>query len=109
MKAKPLIISDLGYEECSPSEATHLKLHLPGPFPIRILPIMIGDSGGNGTINWVWDGSVDTPTLYPSILTKGNNETGEHVCHSWINKGKVQFLNDCTHDLACKIVDLYDV
>lgn len=116
MKAQPMRIPDgiSGYEPCEPKEATHLMLHLPGPIPTRILPVMIGGTRA-GTPNWTWNGSVDAPTVKPSILTRGggrafkDGEYVEHVCHSFVNDGKVQFLSDCTHELAGQTLDLLDV
>lgn len=112
MKSQPLRLTDTGYEPCEPRDATHLQLHLPGPLPNRILPVMIGGRR-EGTPNWTWNGNVDMPTVKPSVLTKGGTYEGEtyieHVCHSWINDGKVQFLGDCTHELAGQTVDLLDV
>ncbi len=115
MKAKPLKLVDGVYQPCDPSEATHVQLHMPGPIENRIIPVMIGGTR-HGTPNWTWNGSVGSPTLKPSILTKGAGrkflETGEyvpHVCHSWVNDGKVQFLSDCTHEFAGQTLDLLDV
>jgi hypothetical protein len=31
------------------------------------------------------------------------------VCHSFVTDGIVEFLTDCTHDSAGKILDLLDV
>jgi len=106
MKAKPLRLTDCGFVGCEPSEATHLKLCLPGPIPNRIIPVMIGGTRA-GTGNWTWNGCVDKPTVRPSILTTGGE--GDHRCHSWVNDGVVQFLEDCSHDLAGKSVDLLDI
>lgn len=70
---------------------------------------------------WNWNGSLEQPTITPSILTrgtwpltdeeaaeclKGNNVSRKRVCHSFITDGKIQFLNDCTHSLAGQTVDL---
>jgi hypothetical protein len=115
MKAQPMKITADGYSPCEPSEATHVRLNMPGPLVFRIIPVMIGGTC-TGTPNWTWNGSVDSPTLKPSILTKGGwrkcLETGEyveHVCHSFVNDGKVQFLSDCTHEFAGQTLDLLDV
>lgn len=112
MKAQPLRSIPSGYEPCSPQEATHLLLHLPGPLPNRILPVITGGCR-SGTPNWTWNGSVDSPTIKPSVLTKGGVYEGdtykEYVCHSWINDGKVQFLDDCTHELAGQTIDLLNL
>lgn len=32
----------------------------------------------------------------------------EKVCHSFVTDGRIQFLADCTHDLAGLTVDLPD-
>lgn len=110
MKANPLKKSanGVGFVQCDPSEATHVRLNMPGPFAYRILPVMIGGTRA-GTNNWTWNGSVEKPTLKPSILTKGHSNSGEHTCHSWVNEGKVQFLDDCTHEFVGQTVPLLDV
>ena len=33
----------------------------------------------------------------------------DEICHSFITDGKIQFLSDCTHDLAGKTVELPDI
>lgn len=109
MKAQPLkaTTEPIGYAPCEPSEATHIRLHLPGPLPNRILPV---SSGG-----WTWNGSTEAPTVRPSVLTRGGGRVwrqGKHVeqvCHSWITDGKVQFLDDCTHEFAGQTLDLLEV
>lgn len=75
--------------------------------------------------SWAFNGDGDKPTFSPSILVTGpsrflNDE--EHAivmaggkvelpqmrCHSFITDGRIQFLGDCTHELAGKTVDLPD-
>jgi len=104
MKAKPLKRQNKVYKDCSIEEATHIELNLPGPIPTRILPIMIGDTR-KSTGNWTWNGDIDNPTIKPSIKT----EDGVNLCHTFVNNGKVQFLNDCTHEHKGKTLDLLDV
>lgn len=62
-------------------------------------------------IHWTWNGSVDRPTLSPSVLVQYdwgvNNE--ERVCHSFVVDGVWQYLGDCTHVLAGTHVDLPEV
>ncbi len=117
MKAQPMKITADGYSPCEPSEATHVRLHMPGPLENRIIPVMIGGTRA-GTPNWTWNGSVDSPTLKPSILTRGSTgftdldggrTVTDHVCHSFVNDGKVQFLSDCTHEFAGQTLDLLEV
>jgi len=54
-----------------------------------------------GRAPWQWNGSLDTPTLTPSVLA-----IHEKRCHSFITDGQIRFLSDCTHNLAGQTVDL---
>jgi hypothetical protein len=101
MKAKPFqLIPSQGYVACAVEEATHLKFNFPGPTEYLILPV--SRDGGKG---WQWNGSLESPTLQPSILSRSTS----FQCHSYITDGKVQFLGDCSHDLKGQTVDLLDV
>ena len=106
MKAKPLKQTPTGYVECDAREATHVMLNMPGPIPTRIIPVMINGMR-RGTGNWTWNGDTEKPTLRPSILTRGGD--GDHRCHSWVNDGMVQFLHDCSHDLADRTLPLLEI
>lgn len=112
MKAQPMYVTDTGYKYCSVEEATHVQIHMPGPLPYRIIPV-IRRGTREGTNCWSWNGDVDKPTLKPSILSKGSSMVDgvvvDHVCHTWVNDGKVQFLSDCTHEFANQTIDLIDV
>ena len=61
---------------------------------------------------WSWNGSLETPTLIPSVLvTYDGRDAGidgapPSVCHSFVTDGQIKFLNDCTHDLAGQTVTL---
>lgn len=72
---------------------------------------------------WVWNGSVEKPTLNPSVLVQatvplttqqleaydqGNQlpEPVPLVCHSFVSEGHIQFLADCTHALAGQTVPI---
>lgn len=60
---------------------------------------------------WTFDGDVERPTFSPSLLVRWD-EGPEHerrVCHSFVRDGRIQFLGDCTHDLAGQTVDLPDI
>lgn len=102
MRAKPykctIIDGHERYRPCEASEATHVKLSCPGLFPYRLIPV-------RGKPSWEWNGDVERPTLSPSILTK--NQMG--VCHSFVRDGRIQFLNDCTHEYAGQTLDLLEV
>lgn len=71
---------------------------------------------------WDFNGDMERPTFNPSLLIRGKRPiTGEEyrrimageklaipdrVCHSFIRAGRIQFLPDCTHELAGKTVPL---
>lgn len=58
------------------------------------------------TPRWTWNGSLEAPTFTPSILVNGNTPSAR--CHSFVKDGKIQFLNDCFHELKGQTVDLPD-
>lgn len=65
---------------------------------------------GKGKPTWSFNGSVEKPTFKPSVLcrwTEGENHTPK-ICHSFVTDGKIQYLNDCTHHLAGKTIELID-
>lgn len=77
---------------------------------------------------WAFNNDYDKPTFSPSVLvTCGhyvNGYTKEHCwctynaehpddpgpicyrCHSFVKDGKIQFLPDCTHELAGQTVEI---
>lgn len=78
--------------------------------------------------NWSFNGDGDEPTFQPSVLVQWDSgdppvtpenfdeykrapwpQTEKHnVCHSFVTKGSIKFLDDCTHALAGQTVDLPD-
>ena len=107
MKCIPLKL-DESYIQCNPDEATHIYLNLPGPLTNRIIPVIIKGKR-EGTRCWSWNGETESVTIKPSVRTSGEDENGKHVCHSFINDGKVIFLDDCSHELKGQTLDLLDV
>lgn len=76
--------------------------------------------------SWSWNGSVDRPTLFPSLMVRAGHfaphwKQGDacwcgkdypfqcYQCHSFIRDGKIEFLADCSHKLAGQMVDLPEV
>jgi hypothetical protein len=64
-------------------------------------------------LRWAYNDSPDRPTFSPSILVTyrhpGPPEEGnDEICHSFVTDGKIQFLPDCTHNLAGQTVNLPD-
>jgi hypothetical protein len=54
---------------------------------------------------WSFNGDMESPTFAPSLLYREING-GPTQCHLFLRKGKLQFLNDCPHDLAGRTVDI---
>jgi len=56
---------------------------------------------------WGWNGSLESPTLTPSVLINvGRSNPTAHLCHIFMRDGKIQFLADCTHHLAGQTVNM---
>lgn len=50
---------------------------------------------------------IDSPTITPSILVNGGRvHPGEPTCHLYIKNGMIEYLSDCTHDLAGKTIPM---
>jgi len=60
--------------------------------------------------NWEFNGDYNKPTITPSILvTVGHYPKPNDVCHSFITDGKIQYLNDCSHELKGQTIELLNV
>lgn len=79
---------------------------------------------------WAFNGDNDKPTFSPSILVRTGHYVPGHEdqcwckfyadrpdeepdfkcsqCHSFVKDGKIQFLSDCSHELAGQTVDIPD-
>lgn len=71
---------------------------------------------------WTWNENFEKPTIRASILVrvtrpitddeadrilKGEKiDVSNTACHSFVTDGNIQFLGDCTHELAGKTVPL---
>ena len=76
----------------------------PGCGVLHVVPV-------EGPRAWGFNGSLERPTLTPSLLVRWTmgEERREHVCHSFVRDGRIQFLTDCTHARAGQTVDLSEV
>jgi len=54
----------------------------------------------------VLTGTLANPTIRESVLSNPNNSPGKPRCHSFITDGVIDYLSDCTHELAGKKVNL---
>lgn len=54
---------------------------------------------------WGYNGNPDSPTFTPSVLVQTSywdekqQKSLPYVCHSFVENGRINFLNDCTHEL----------
>lgn len=79
-----------------------IAFHCPGCECGHTIPV-------TGVRRWQWNGSLEKPSLIPSILVnRGSANPTTPVCHSYVTNGQIQFLHDCTHSLAGKTVELPD-
>lgn len=88
-----------------------------------------------GPTTWGWNGDAERPTFTPSVLVTGRDftpkgwadyeawlangcptlradqsfESKDLRCHTFITDGMVQFLGDCTHELAGQTLPLPDL
>ncbi len=69
---------------------------------LHLLPV----NSSTKSSSWDWDGDLDRPTLNPSILT---GRDSPRVCHSFLRGGVLEFLGDCAHSLANRLVELPDL
>jgi hypothetical protein len=65
----------------------------------------------DGTRGWKWNGSVEKPTITPSILVQWTygDPPVDRRCHSFVTDGRIRFLEDCTHSLAGQEAELPDI
>lgn len=79
--------------------------------------------------SWGWNGSLEMPTITPSILVRSTEMTEAGwlqyeawkrdeigcpqgfdsrptICHSFVTDGRIQYLDDCTHNLTAQTVDI---
>ena len=62
----------------------------------------------NGPAGWQWNLSLSKPTFRPSLMVNKDRLCNLPRCHSMITSGLIHFLEDSTHILAGKTVDLPD-
>jgi len=59
---------------------------------------------------WKFDGNFEAPTFSPSLLMTmpDPDNPGKDIvrCHSFVRNGMVEFLADCTHEMAGKTVPM---
>lgn len=72
--------------------------------------VSVDDVNSMGS-RWTWNENVDLPTFSPSVLvTYRFSDLGrkDKICHSFVRDGNIIFLEDSSHELAGKTVELPD-
>lgn len=72
----------------------------PGCCVLHIVNVNVPNKHTNAI--WSWNKDVNNPTFSPSIHIIGR-------CHSFVRDGKIQFLDDCSHKLAGRTVELPNI
>lgn len=82
-----------------------LTFHPPGyEFPLE-LPVITSGSRKD-TNYWSWNGSLESPTIKPSVKT--HHWTGV-ISHFWLNDGVCKFLSDSNDGNAGKTLPLLEL
>lgn len=78
---------------------------------VAVQPIPVKD-GEPAVPVWSWNGSLELPTLHPSLDTKwigGRGDEGRpHRCHLNLDAGRATFHGDCTHEHRNTTIELRD-
>jgi len=76
--------------------------YLPGLDQILWIPV------NREKYSWTFDGNKKAPTFSPSLLTtcKRGEKQLEFRNHVFIRNGMIEYLADCTHNLAGKTIEL---
>jgi len=83
----------------------HLVFYCPGCRCDHGVPVR------HSNMAWTWNGSLEKPTLSPSILVRYGRDPRPDLpqtCHSFVRDGRIEFLTDCYHELAGQTVELRD-
>lgn len=54
---------------------------------------------------WTFNGDYEKPTFSPSMKVNYGNGL---ITHCFVKNGNIQYLSDCTHDMAGKTVQCVD-
>ena len=58
---------------------------------------------------WGFNGDYDQPTFAPSIKVTAPYAGKMNICHSFVTDGMIQYLSDCTHELAGQTIELPEI
>ena len=52
------------------------------------------------------NGDLEKPTFKASMLVNPNNDPSYNRCHYFVTDGKIQYLNDCTHNMKGQTIEM---
>ena len=86
----------------------YLTFKVSGEVGLTQLPVIT--KGSRDKLNaWTWNGSLESPTLRPSVRTKYHNGKEMTEIHYWLNDGIVDCLGDCKDGNEGKKLTLLEV
>ncbi len=80
----------------------HLEIR-PHGYSFNIMLPVIQTGNRDAAKSWTWNGSIEKPTLRPSILTRHPDGS---VSHLWLTDGLCQHLGDSTDGFAGQTLPL---
>lgn len=92
------------------ASADHLLWWCPGCEDAHLVPIQPAAPNG-----WGFDGDFERPSLTPSVLVHGVDPVpgsgfkGWPTCHSFVIRGRIEYLADSTHPLAGQTVPMVEL
>jgi hypothetical protein len=54
-------------------------------------------------ISWEFNGDIDNPSFSPSLR---NRDREGRTCHLFVKNGKIEYCNDCFHELKGQTVEM---
>jgi hypothetical protein len=66
----------------------------------------------SGETKWAWNGSLDKPTLTPSVKVTwdfGDPPATHNCCHFNVTDGVIHFHGDCTHDMKNQTIPMPEI
>lgn len=60
---------------------------------------------------WNWNGSLESPTLSPSVrhyIPADEGRPEKTTCHYHIRDGKIEYCGDCDHELKGQTVEMIE-
>ena len=75
-----------------------VMMYMPGYNEIIMIPVNYPQTHPG----WYWNGDKEKPTFSPSLLTKSYRGQQDIRNHVFIRNGVIEFLSDCSHELAGK-------